>query len=290
LAWFHRIGIKDWRIEDWSDLFFATQRDLKCHWLGVGCGINATMVDLTISLPLYEGPLDLLLDLIRRQKLDIYDIPIASVTEQYLQYLHLMEEMDVDVASEFLVIAAQLIYIKSRMLLPPDPDAPPEDQEDPRTELVRRLLEYEKFKNAAQMLYQREMVENACWSNPGAIAVDDAELEPELNVTLYDLLLAFREVAKRAEQRPLMQVSRDEFSVEQMMAYLFEKILAAGRYVSLEDVLPEITSRRALITAFLALLELTRLRAVYLRQEKTFGEITARANPEYELSKSFSPA
>jgi len=263
--------------------------DLGCHRTALGSTAD-TMVDLKISIPLYEGPLDLLLDLIRRQKLDIYDIPIASVTEQYLSYLHLMEDMNVDVASEFLVIAAQLIYIKSRMLLPPDPDATSEEQEDPRTELVRRLLEYEKFKNAAQMLYQREMIENASWSNPGDIAIDGAELEPELNVTLYDLLHAFRDVVKRAEQRPLMQVSRDEFSVEQMMAFLFEKIVSASGAVALSDVLPEITSRRALITAFLALLELTRLRAIYLRQEKAFGEITARANPDYELSKSFSPA
>jgi segregation and condensation protein A len=248
------------------------------------------MQDLKISLPLYEGPLDLLLDLIRRQKLDIYDIPIAKVTEQYLSYLHLMEEMNVDVASEFIVIAAQLIYIKSRMLLPPDPDAPPEEQDDPRNELVRRLLEYEKFKNAAQMLYQREMIENASWSNPGDVAMEDAELEPELNITLFDLLLAFRDVVKRAEQRPLLQVSRDEFSVEQMMAFLFEKIVSVPTAVSLTDVLPEITSRRGLITAFLALLELTRLRAIYLRQEKAFAEITVRANPDYELSKSFSPA
>jgi segregation and condensation protein A len=248
------------------------------------------MQDLKISLPLYEGPLDLLLDLIRKQKLDIYDIPIAKVTEQYLAYLHLMEEMDVDVASEFIVIAAQLIYIKSRMLLPPDPDAAPEEQEDPRNELVRRLLEYEKFKNAAQMLYQREMIENASWTNPGDVAMQAEELEPELNVTLYDLLLAFRDVVKRAEQRPLLEVSRDEFSVEQMMAFLFDKIVSARTTVSLTEVLPEITSRRGLITAFLALLELTRLRAIYLRQERAFAEITVRANPDYELSKSFSPA
>jgi segregation and condensation protein A len=248
------------------------------------------MQDLKISLPLYEGPLDLLLDLIRRQKLDIYDIPIARVTEQYLSYLHLMEEMNVDVASEFILIAAQLIYIKSRMLLPPDPDATPEEQEDPRNELVRRLLEYEKFKNAAQMLYQREMIENASWTNPGDMVMDDAELEPELNVTLYDLLLAFRDVIKRAEQRPLLEVSRDEFSVEQMMAFLFEKIVSARSAVSLSDVLPEILSRRGIITAFLALLELTRLRAIYLKQERAFAEITVRANPDYELSKSFSPA
>lgn len=248
------------------------------------------MVDLKISLPLYEGPLDLLLDLIRRQKLDIYDIPIAKITEQYLEYLHLMEEMNVDVASEFLLIAAQLIYIKSRMLLPPDPDALPEEAEDPRTELVRRLLEYEKFKNAAQMLHQRELVENAAWSNPGSIAMEESELEPEVAVTLYDLLLVFRDVVKRSEQRPLLQVDRDEFSVEQMMAFLFEKIASASDAVALSDVLPEIMSRRALITAFLALLELTRLRAIYLKQDKTFGEITVRANPNYELSKSTSPA
>src|SRR5947199_10744981 len=154
--------------------------------------------------------------MIRKQKLDIYDIPIAKVTEQYLAYLRFIEELNVDVASEFLVIAAQLIYIKSRMLLPPDPDAVDEEAEDPRTELIRRLLEYEKFKNAAQMLYQREMIENASWSNAGDIVMEDAEREPELTVTLYDLLLAFRDVVKRAVQRPMMELSRDEFSVEQM--------------------------------------------------------------------------
>src|SRR5215470_18166575 len=140
------------------------------------------MDELKISLPLYEGPLDLLLDLIRKQKLDIYDIPIAKITEQYLEYLHLMKDLNVDVASEFLLIAAQLIYIKSRLLLPPDPDAPPEEHEDPRAELVRRLIEYEKFRNAAQMLYQREMIENAVWSNPGPLPVEEVDLEPEMTV------------------------------------------------------------------------------------------------------------
>ena len=248
------------------------------------------MVDLKISLPLYEGPLDLLLDLIRRQKLNIYDIPIAKITEQYLEYLHLMEEMNVDLASEFLLIAAQLIYIKSRTLLPPDPDAGPEEQEDPRAELVRRLLEYEKFKNAAQMLYQRELVENAAWSNPGSVAMEEGELEPQVDVTLYDLLLVFRDVIKRAEQRPLMEIHRDEFSVEQMMAFLFENILSRNRTMALSEVLPDIRSRRSLITAFLAVLELTRLHAIFLQQDKAFGEINLRANPNYELSKSFSPA
>lgn len=247
--------------------------------------------ELKISLPLYEGPLDLLLDMIRRQKLDIYDIPIAKVTEQYLAYLHLMQELNVDVASEFLVIAAQLIYIKSRMLLPPDPDAAGDEAEDPRAELVRRLLEYEQFRNAAEMLHQREMIENAAWTNPGSVEMEQAELEPELTVSLYDLLVAFRDVVKRAQERPVLEVDREEFSVEQMMAFLLEKVSSAAGDVTLTDLLlPHITSRRGLITAFLALLELTRLRAIYLRQENPFGEITARANPNYELSKSYSPA
>jgi len=246
--------------------------------------------DLKITLPLYEGPLDLLLDMIRRQKIDIYDIPIAKVTEQYLAYLHLMQELNVDVASEFLLIAAQLIYIKSRMLLPPDPDATPEEAEDPRAELVRRLLEYEKFRNAAQMLYQREMVENASWSNPGPLPVEEADLEPVMSVGLYDLVLVFREILKRAEEKPTMDVSREEFSIEQMMGFLFENIAAARGKITLSELLPKIGSRRGLITAFLAMLELTRLHAIYLMQEKAFGEITAQANPNYELSRSFTTA
>src|SRR5262245_13388683 len=246
--------------------------------------------DLKITLPLYEGPLDLLLDMIRRQKIDIYDIPIAKITEQYLEYLHLMQELNIDVASEFLLIAAQLIYIKSRMLLPPDPDATPEEAEDPRAELVRRLLEYEKFKNAAQMLYQREMIENASWSNPGPLPVEEADLEPEMSVGLYDLVLAFREILKRAEEKPTMDVSREEFSIEQMMGFLFENIAAARGKITLTELLPKIGSRRGLITAFLAMLELTRLHAIYLMQEKAFGEITAQANPNYELSRSFTTA
>jgi segregation and condensation protein A len=246
--------------------------------------------ELTISLPHYEGPLDLLLDMIRRQKIDIYDIPIAQVTEQYLSYLRLMQDMNVDLASEFLVIAAQLIYIKSRMLLPPDPDMPEGEAEDPRAELVRRLIEYEKFRNAAQMLYQREMIENAAWSNPGTLNMEEADLEPELTVGLYDLLLAFREVIKRAEEEPLLEVDREEFSVEQMMGFLWDNISAARGGVTLSQILPPISGRKNLITAFLGLLELTRLRAIYLNQERPFGEITARANPNYELSQSVSPA
>ena len=246
--------------------------------------------ELKIMLPLYEGPLDLLLDLIRKQKIDVYDIPIASITEQYLEYLHVIQELNIDGAGEFVLMAAQLIYIKSRTLLPPDPDGIEGDLDDPRAELVRRLLEHERFKNAAQMLYQREMVEKVSWNNPGDIPFEESEIEPQMTVTLHDLLLAFRDVIKRAETRPMMEVSREEFSIEQMMGYLFDRIMSSKHDVTLTEILPEINSRRGLITAFLALLELTRLKAIFLRQDRPMGEISVRANPNYELSQSFRPA
>jgi segregation and condensation protein A len=245
---------------------------------------------IKISLPLYEGPLDLLLDMIRKQKIDIYDIPIATITRQYLEYLHLLQEMNVDLASEFMLMAAQLIYIKSRTLLPPDPDGMDVEAEDPRAELVRRLLEHEKYKNAAQMLYQKEMVEKVSWNNAGIVPFEDGEIESQVTVGLYDLLLAFRDVVKRAEARPSLQVDRDEFSIEQMMGYLFDRIVSSKHPVTLTEILPAINSKRGLITAFLALLELTRLKAIFLRQDRPLGEITANANPDYELSQSFRPA
>ena len=164
------------------------------------------------------------------------------------------------------------------------------EAEDPRAELVRRLLEYEKFKNAAQMLYQKEMVEKVSWNNAGEVPFEEGEIESQVTVGLYDLLLAFRDVIKRAEVRPMMQLDREEFSIEQMMGYLFDRIVSSKHVVTLTEILPAINSKRGLIVAFLALLELTRLKAIFLRQDKPLGEISAQANPDYELSQSFRPA
>ena len=246
--------------------------------------------DLKITLALYEGPLDLLLDLIRRQKIAIYDIPIADVTAQYLDYLHLMDEMDVDVAAEFLVIAAQLIYIKSRMLLPPDPDARPEEEEDPRTELVRRLLEYEKFKNAAEMLYQRELVEKAAWTRPGSVEIDPGELEPGVTATLFDMIDIFRDVLKRFEERPSIEFVREEITIEEMANFMLTQLRTTSGGIRFTQLMERLSSRQALITAFLALLELVRLRAIKVGQKHAFGDIQLRANPKYERSESFSLA
>jgi segregation and condensation protein A len=145
-----------------------------------------------INIPMYEGPLDLLLDLIKKQEMSIHDIQISKITSQYLDYLHKLEELNVDVSSEFIYMAASLIYIKSKMLLPPDPLASTEEQAaDPREELVQRLIEHEKFKNAAQLLYQKQQIEEHVWSKPDKSLYNDEGTEGELVVSLVDLVRVF---------------------------------------------------------------------------------------------------
>ena len=179
------------------------------------------------SWDIYEGPLDLLLDLIRKQQINIYDIPIAKITQQYLDYLHLLEELNIDVAGEFVFMAATLIHIKSRMLLPPDPTAPPEEQEDPRAELVHRLLEHEQFKNAAEMLNSKRMMEDAMWSQPGIGEFAEAEDEPGLAVSVFDLISVFREILERAKKRPQIQIRREEVTVAQMVEHVKQVLRAS---------------------------------------------------------------
>jgi segregation and condensation protein A len=163
-----------------------------------------------IQIQTYEGPLDLLLDLIRKQEINIYDIPIAQITGQYLDYLHRnLERLDTEVAGEFLVMAATLIHIKSKMLLPPDSAAQAEETEDPRTDLVHQLLEHEKFKKAAQMLQQKQLVQGAVWSAPGLSEFLDPDAEPEMAVSLFDLVKAFQQVLDRARERPLLDIAEE---------------------------------------------------------------------------------
>ena len=235
-----------------------------------------------LKLPVYEGPLDLLLDLIRKQKINIYDIPIAQITRQYLDYLHLLEEMNIDVAGEFVFMAATLIHIKSRMLLPPDPEAPAEEQEDPRKDLVHRLLEHEQFRNAAEMLQSKRIIEDASWSQPGIVEFLEAEDEPGLAVSLFDLISAFREVIERAKKRPPLRVERDEVTVAEMIEHVKEVLLLRRHPVQLDDLLEGFLARRALIALFLALLEMVRIGAVVLRQKELFGAVTIHRNRRFE--------
>jgi segregation and condensation protein A len=229
-----------------------------------------------IHLEMYEGPLDLLLDLIRKQEINIYDIPIATITGQYLEYLQRnLEKLDTEVAGDFLLMAATLIHIKSRMLLPPDPAAEGEE-EDPRTELVHQLLEHEKFKKAAEMLQQKQIVQAAMWSAPGLGEFLDREAEPELAVSLFDLVKAFQQVLDRAKERPLLDIEEERVSVADMMRSLCELLASRSQPIALREVLERLRSRDALVATFLGLLELIRLQAVAVRQSELFAEIELR--------------
>ncbi len=228
-----------------------------------------------IKLEVYEGPLDLLLDLIRKQQLNIYDIPIATITQQYLEYLRLMEELNIDVAGEFILMAATLIYIKSRMLLPPDPEAAgDEEEEDPRAELVQRLLEHEQFKNAAEMLQSKRLVEDATWTRSGIDEFTEAEDEPGLAVSTFDLISAFRAILERAKKSPPVAIRRDEITVHQMLEHVKQVMSHRSGPVALDDLAEGFVWRQALIALLLALLELIRLGAVELKQADLFTPIS----------------
>jgi segregation and condensation protein A len=231
----------------------------------------------------YEGPLDLLLDLIRKQDIDIYDIPIAKITAQYLGYVERMRELDVNVAADFIYMAAVLIHIKSKMLLPRDPLAPADAQEDPRSELVNRLLEHEKFKSAAQMLLQKQQIEDAVWSNPALKEFKDAEgTEPELAADVIDLVKTFQQILERARSRPILEVSEETVTVGQMIKFLRQRLSFENRPVRLKQILRNIESRQALVCMFLAMLELVRLQAVQLRQDRLFGDILIRKHEGFD--------
>jgi len=235
-----------------------------------------------VKVEIYEGPLDLLLDLIRKQQINIYDIPIAKITKQYLDYLRALEEMNIDVAGEFIFMAATLIHIKSRMLLPPDPTAPPEEQEDPRAELVHRLLEHEQFKNAAEMLQSKRMLEDAMWSQPGIGEFVEAEDEPGLAVSVFDLVTVFREILERAKKRPQLEIRREEVTVAEMIERIRQVLMGTPYAVRLDDVMAGYVTRQALVALLLALLEMVRLRAVTLRQKELFAPITIHRSKRFE--------
>jgi segregation and condensation protein A len=234
-----------------------------------------------VKLEAYEGPLDLLLDLIRKQEINIYDIPIAKITKQYLDYLRLLEEMNIDLAGEFIFMAATLIYIKSRMLLPVDPTASPEEQEDPRTDLVHRLLEHEQFKNAAEMLQSKRVVEDATWSRPGIGEFVEAEDEPGLTVSVFDLVSVFRDIIERAKKRKPIEIRREEVTVAQMLEHAKLVLGANPHAVRLDDLFAGFVSRPALIALLLALLEMVRLHAILLRQKDLFAPILIHKNKRF---------
>ncbi|MFZ3332807.1 MAG: segregation/condensation protein A [Candidatus Acidiferrales bacterium] len=235
-----------------------------------------------INLPVYEGPLDLLLDLIRKQEMDIHNIPIAKITEQYLDYLHQIEKLDIDVSADFIYMAATLIHIKSKMLLPVDPLLAGEEQQDPRDELVHRLLEHEKFKNAAQLLYQKQQVEDHVWSHPDKSLYGGDEVQGELVVSLVDLVKTFQQVLERRKEVPKFELKHDQVSIAQMMDRLRHRLIASDDPISLIEFFETCETKNAMIVALLAVLEMVRMQAVLLVQSDLFEDIRLRKHKMFD--------
>ena len=227
-----------------------------------------------VRLQNFQGPLDLLLHLIKKNEVNIYDIPITLITSQYIEYIDLMQEMNLDVAGEFLVMAATLIHIKSRTLLPrPDP-AQDDPEEDPREALMRRLLEHQKFKAAAELLHERETLRSAQWTRPdGPIAEIAGEApEPEIEVDLFSLISAFRNVVERARQRPKIYLPGEQMAIEDRIEQLLAK-LSETEACGFEDLFADMQSRSGMIVTFLAILEMIRLKLIRVFQSGGTGDI-----------------
>ncbi len=235
------------------------------------------MTDYKIRLDIFEGPLDLLLHLIKRDEFNIYDIPIMKITHQYLEYLNLMEDLNLEIAGEFLVMAATLMQIKSRMLLPPDPAGLETQEEDPRAELVRRLLEYKAFKEAAEKFRELETRQSGVFGRFGS--------EPEFEddgmsigeVSLFDLLSAFAKVLKSFPQDAAHEILKDEYTVPEKILDITERLKKDGR-IQFSRLFRLAKNKLEAITIFLALLELVRQKEVLIEQDGQFGEIEIMRN------------
>jgi segregation and condensation protein A len=237
---------------------------------------------LPIRLDHFEGPLDLLVYLIRKNEVNIYDIPIALITTQYLETIQLMEELNLDVAGDFLVMAATLIHIKSRMLLPrPETGAGVEgEDEDPRDALVRRLLEHEKFKAAAELLHEREQVRSAQWALPDQRVAELAGegYEPEVEVDLFSLLTAFQAVLRRTKLQPKVLLPSEQISIETRIDQLLDR-LSESEACGFDELFADVQDRSGLIVTFLALLEMIRLKLVRVFQSGSFSPIRVYKRP-----------
>ena len=227
--------------------------------------------DLKIVMGEFEGPLDLLLHLIRQEQVSIYDIPVARITDEYLRYLQLMQNLDIAVAGDFLVMAATLIELKTKMLLPRDPFAVAEEEEDPRKDLVDQLLEYQKYKAAAQMLWSRATVERAVFKRAD---LETDKNNPEVVVGVFDLLRVFQEILARHKDEVLLEIEREEISMAEMIERLRNMVMSAGE-LNLRVFFERARSRRELVLAFLSVLELVRTTEINLVQRETFGDILA---------------
>ncbi len=232
-----------------------------------------------VRLPDFDGPLDLLLHLVRKSEFDIYDLPISEITHQYQETLEFMQELNLNVAGEFIFMAATLIHIKSKMLLPPPHEDGTEDDflDDPRAELVARLLEYQRYKEAAQVLHQQETLRSAMWLRPESaleplLPQEDDSKEDMVEVDLFELVSAFKSVLERVRQRKDYTIEQYTVTLDEMISRIKGRI-QPGASLRFEQLFDDVTTRELLIVTFLALLELVRVRVLTLYQQKAFGTI-----------------
>ncbi len=229
--------------------------------------------EIKLRLGEFAGPLDLLLYLIKQEQANIFDIPIARITDEYLRYIRLIKSLDISLAADFLVMAATLIEIKSKMLLPREISGVAEEEiEDPRKELIDRLLEHQQFKNASQMLWTRSTVEQAIFTR-GQIESDENNLET--NATVFDLLSVFQKILGRHKAEIQMKIEREEMSLAEMLKQIKNRIYNV-KELSLTEIFGAMHSRQELVLAFIAVLELVRIEGIKLVQNKTFGDVILR--------------
>ncbi len=243
-----------------------------------------SQISYAVKLPAFEGPLDLLLHLIKKHEINIYDIPISLITGQYLEYLSLMTSLNLTVAGEFLVMAATLIHIKSKTLLPPSETDGEEDEEDPRVDLVMRLLEYQRFKDAAHGFESRENEWREVFYRPASHGTDGPMDEINLvDMSLFDLLEALRGVMERAPEKKSLEIVVDELSVQDRMSLILDR-LESDESITFTSLFDDDTTRLAMIVTFLALLELIRLKRVRIIQAELFGAIRVWKNTNLQPS------
>ena len=229
--------------------------------------------DYTFRLEGFEGPLDLLLHLIQKNELDIFNIPIALITEQYLEYLQWMKVLNLDVAGEYLLMASTLLHIKSRMLLPKSSEAEEEEEEDPRAELVRRLLEYQKYKNAALEIEKRPLLDRDVFVRLAPAELEEEPEEEKIEVNLFELLEAFRQVLKKVKPETVHEVILEHISVEAKILEILAILEKENRSIAFHRLFPEQASRRVVVVTLLAILELVKMKRIRIFQMVAFETI-----------------
>jgi segregation and condensation protein A len=252
------------------------------------------MADYKVQFEVFEGPLDLLLYLIKKEEVDIYAVNLTRLATQFLEYIETMRLLDLDIAGEFLVMAATLMYIKSRELLPVDQQVTvegEEDEDDPRWELIRQLVEYKKFKDAAARLQDLEARQSEVYPRlPGKPELPDDPVELKPDVSIFDLINAVNNVLRRFEKREdLRDIFDDRWTVSQKIEHLSTVIVERGR-MKFSELFDHVTSRSEVVVTFLAMLELIRLRRIVVEQAESFAEIEIASGPEVQAGASAEPA